>query len=400
MVEKQKYLIGFLILSILLAACTLSPANAPTATTPDAPENTTAPLVEAAPTETQSLSTSLPSALYLLSIGDNNLMQVFRISQDRSTTAQLTAEPENVEEFAVNPVNGQIAYITNNQIYLINADTTGRTLLVDASQADRDTDDYFFRQRINGLSWSNDGSQLVYGQNGLNLLTLANNTSEKIIENELDEQENGFVFPRAIYTPMEWSPDGSLMMIDIGFYEAGSIGVYSTNTGQVIQLGEGIVCCHPTWSPDSRSIVIASPYFGMVPSGLWRYDAQTGGGVELISSSTENNTFNFAGWPLALPNGQLQYFFGSTNDVANMDIPLAMVRSEQDGVSSRSILRLEEWDNYDALWSPDGRLVVLVVPPPGETPSTERIGPVVLVPVSEEGIILLEINGYQLQWGP
>lgn len=399
--NKYKFLMAALILTVLLAACTLTPASSPTPT-PEIPQ--AAPTEpgpeETPPIETVTSSTDLPATLFFLGAGENGLTQVFRISQDRTSATQITAEPEEVEGYAVNPVSGQVAYLTNNQIFLINADTTGRTLLVDGSEYIAETDEYFFRQIISGLSWSNDGTILAYGQNGLNLLTLANNTSEKIIENELDIRENNFIFPMAIYTPLNWSPDGSLMMVDIGFYEGGTIGIFSPETGEVNRLGEGIVCCHPTWSPDSRSIVVASPYMGMVPSGLWRYDVQTGASQELITSDFEKNILTFAGWPLVLDDGSLQFFFSSLNDFPPSDVPMAMVRSDADGVTNRTIIRIEEWQLYDVLWAPDGRLAVAVIPQPGEAPGWPRIGPVVLIPASADAVIPLGMNGYDLQWGP
>lgn len=399
--KKYNLLISALALAALLLACSLTPASTPTPISEIPPTIPVEPAPEEiAPTETLPPSfTDLPAALYLLGAGNNGLTQVFRISQDRSTTTQMTEEPENVDGYAVNPVTGQVAYLSNNQIYLINADTTGRTLLVDGSDYIAETDDYFFRLKISGLSFSGDGATLAYGQNGLNLLNLADNTSQKVIENELDEQ-NGFIFPRALYTPLNWSPDGSLMMVDIGFYEGGTIGIFSPATGEVTRLGEGIVCCHPTWSTDSRSVVLASPYLGMVASGLWRYDVQTGAGQELIPTALGENHFNFAGWPLVLPDNTLQFFYGSTAEYPSGDVPLAMVRSNADGVTNRTIIRIEEWQNYDVLWSPDGRLAVAVMPQPGEAPGWPRIGPVVLIPASADAVVPLGINGYDLQWGP
>ena len=181
--------------------------------------------------------TALSSALYLLSEDQGGLFQIWRISQDRSAIEKLTTEPVTVDNFSVNPANGKIAYITNNQIYLINADKTARTLIVDGSGHDENNDNFYFREKINGLAWSKDGSTLAYGQNGLNIYTVASNTSENIILNELEEAQGGMIFPRAIYTPASWSPDGNLLLVDIGFIEAGTLGVYNRESGEIVRLG-------------------------------------------------------------------------------------------------------------------------------------------------------------------
>jgi len=384
---------------LLITACNLpmqaaTPQAAPAQTTATSTANQPIPSPE--PTQ----DSGLPSALYLLSKDQGGLHQVWRISQDRTVIEKLTAEPNTVDNFAVNPSSGKIAYITNNQIYLINADKSGRTLIVDGSGHDENNDSYYFREKINGLAWSKDGSQLAYGQNGLNIYSAASGTSQNIILNELEEGQGGMIFPRAIYTPISWSPDGSLLLVDIGFIEAGTLGIYNPETGNIVRLGEGIVCCHPIWSPDSRSVVVGSPYFGMIASGLWRYNVTTGAETELIPTTSDDNTLNYAGWPVVLSDGQLQFFYGNTADFPSSDVPLTMVRTAPDGQTGLTALRNEEWVNYEVIWSPGGNLAITIQPTPGEAPGWPRLGPVVLIPTDGSPAIPLGINGYLLRWGP
>jgi len=167
-----------------------------------------------------------------------------------------------------------------------------------------------------------------------------------------------------------------------------------------LKLGEGIVCCQPTWSPDSRSIVIASPFLGMVDSGLWRLDTSTGIETELIPATSPDDTLNFAGWPVVLENGDLRYFYTNTPSFPSGEVPLLLVNSASDGVSSRTILRPEHWLNYEVLWAVDGSLAVAVQPITGEAAGWPRTGPIVIIPPTQDPVIPLGINGYQLQWGP
>jgi hypothetical protein len=160
------------------------------------------------------------------------------------------------------------------------------------------------------------------------------------------------------------------------------------------------LCCHPTWSPDSRSIVIASPYIGMIESGLWRVDTSTGAKSELIPTTSADDTLNFAGWPLVLPSGKLRYFYNNTPEFPDGDVPLLMVQSASDGVTDRTILRPEEWRNFEVLWATDGSLAVVVQPDPATDASWPRIGPILVIPANEDPVIPLGMDGYALQWGP
>ncbi|MEJ2759084.1 MAG: hypothetical protein P8046_11440, partial [Anaerolineales bacterium] len=271
------------------------------------------------------------------------------IDASGSGLAKLTTEPEGVDDYAVSPAEGRIAYITNNQLVVLNSDGVGRTVLVDGSGLIAESETYYYTQQIRGLSWSPDGSLLSYGQDGLHVYDFTTSTDTHVIPNDLDYRSGNLIFPNMLYSPLEWSADGNLMLVNIGFYEAGTLGIYKPETGDVSQLGSGILCCHPTWSPDSRSIVIASPYIGMIESGLWRVDTSTGAKSELIPTTSADDTLNFAGWPLVLPSGKLRYFYNNTPEFPDGDVPLLMVQSASDGVTDRTILRPEEWRNFEVL---------------------------------------------------
>lgn len=342
----------------------------------------------------------LPRSLYFLSEAEGDGFQVWMIAASGSGAAKLTSEPDGVDEYAVSGADGRIAYITNNQLVVLNPDGVGRTVLVDGSGLIEESDAYYFTQQIRGLSWSPDGSLLSYGQDGLHIYNFVTSTDSHVIPNDLDYRAEDMVFPNRLYTPLEWSPDGSLMLVNIGFNEAGTLGIYNPSTGEVSQLGSKILCCHEIWSPDSRSIVIASPFIGMIESGLWRVDTSTGAASELIPTTSLDDTLNFAGWPVVLPGGELRYFYSNTPEFPSGDVPLLMVQSASDGVTDRTILRPEEWLNFEALWAADGSLAVTVQPDPATEASWPRIGPILVVPATEGPVVPLGVDGYALRWGP
>lgn len=405
-----RILVSVLALAAAFLACSLPSQN----NTPNNPENpdlvatgvaaTQTALAEpglpaATPADTPE-ATLLPHSLYYLSDAGGDGFQVWMLDANGSDAVKLTAEPEEINYFAVSQADGRIAYISNNQLVVLNNDGVGRTVLVDGSGLIAETETYYYTQQIGGLSWSPDGNLLAYGQDGLHIYNFATNTDSHIIANDLEYADGGMIFPQMLYSPLEWSPDGSLMLVNIGFYEAGTLGIYDPATGDVNQLGSGILCCHETWSPDSRSLVIASPYLGMIESGLWRVDTATGAKSELIPTTSEDDTLNFAGWPLMLPGGELRYFYNNTPEFPEGDTPLLMVQSGSDGATGRTILRPETWLNYDVLWAADGSLAVTVQPDPAAAASWPRIGPILVIPAAEDPVIPLGVDGYSIQWGP
>lgn len=410
---KQKSLL-ILITLILLAGCNLpaaepvpqqdaqavvatSVAATQAALDKSASPGSDQPGAEAAQPETAHL---LPHALYYLNSADGEIYQVWLLDRDGLSSTSITKEPAGVDEYAVSPADGSVAILTQNQIFLISPDGTQRQLLVDGSQTIAETDEYFYTQKISGLSWSPDGSTLAYGRNGLHLYQLAAQTDEHVLTNEIETRASGMLFPQALYSPIEWSPDGSQLLVNVSYYEAGTLGIFTPGSAEFLKLGEGIVCCQPAWAPDSRSILVASPFLGYVESGLWQFDTSTGAQTELIPTTSADETLNFAGWPLMLQNGDLRYFYTNTPSFPSGDVPLLMVNSASDGVSGRSILRPENWLNYEVLWAADGTMAIAVQPIPGEAAGWPRTGPIVLIPASKDPVISLGINGYQLQWGP
>lgn len=73
----------------------------------------------------------LPHSFYYLGTDATGLSQVFRIERDGITQRQITVEPLTVDSYDVSLVDGSVAYISNNQLFMIDADGSGRRLLVD-----------------------------------------------------------------------------------------------------------------------------------------------------------------------------------------------------------------------------------------------------------------------------
>jgi hypothetical protein len=342
----------------------------------------------------------LPNSLYFLSDVGAGSFQVWRLERDSITQTQVTSEAVSVTDFDVSPADGRVAYLVNNQIFMVAPNGSGRTLLVDGGPVDETDSDYHFTRKITGLRWSPNGGYLAFGQNGINLYNPADSAVTKVLPNNLEPIEGIYPYPQALYTPHTWSPDGARLLVEIGFYEGSTLGVLEIISRSVVRFGEYIVCCYPYWSWDSRSVLIGSPYKGIIPAGLWRYDAITGEETELISHTSPDNTLNFVGWPMELPNGDLQYFFMNTAAVPPETPRLTLVRSVGDGISGRTQIRQEDWDLQEALWAPDGSLVLVVEPYVQDTDPLQD-GTIIFIDILlGEPIRPLVMNGYKLRWGP
>ena len=390
---KYKSLLILFTLGLATLACEWLNNN-PTQPPPDKP---TLELLETE--EVQDDTSILPHALYFLSDIGTGGFQVWRLDRDSITQNQVTTEVVPVIDFTVSPVDGRVAYVVNNQLYVINPDGSERTLLVDGGAVDEEDPDYHFLRKINGLSWSPDGSILAFGQNGINFYNFAEVSSSLVLPSNLDPLEGIYPYPQALYVPLSWSPDGRFLLMDIGIYEGATLGVFDLTSSGVIRFGEHMVCCHPAWVPDSKSVLVANPYAGILNSGLWRYDAAAGSVTELVSEDSSDGTLNFVGWPMQMPGGELQYFFTNIAGFPESGIVLTLVRAGNDGVSERTLLRQETWDLYEVLWSLDGSLLVAVQSYYEDAPMP-RDGTIILVDTLGSPVRPLVVNGYKLRWGP
>lgn len=324
---------------------------------PDAPAG--------APPKPESPTSLLPRSLYYLGSDDAGLTQVFRIERDGATTRQVTFEPANVTSYDVSAVDGSVAYVANNQMLLIHADGSGRRVLVDGGAVD--VNNPYLSNVVNPV-FSPNGRTIAYGHQGLNFYALDTGVSNRVLENMMDDLGNDLFIPRELYWPEKYSPDGTKLLITLGYYEGASAAVYYPAGSALVRLngGEGaLICCDQTrWAADGAVFHSASPAVGMFNSGLWRVDAASGQVTTLFTSNYETASFNYADEPYLAPDGRLYYFFLATNSELNTRAPLQLVRSAPDGVTGRAILRPETFELMnEALWAPDASFVVVAFAP-------------------------------------
>jgi hypothetical protein len=355
-------------------------------------------LTQVAPPPPSSL---LPASIYFLANDSIGRLQVFRLERDGATVTQLTFEPVEVKEFEVSLVDGSVAYISNNQIITVNADGSDRAMIFDGGAMDEINP---FLTSIRGLAWSPDGLTIAFGYKGLNLYSIIEGVSNRVLDDVTREMDGGFVFPEELYVPEIYSADGSKLILTLAYYEGASTAIYHPASGGLVRLsgGEGtIICCgdyHLT--PDASALFSASPFMGMSRAGLWRVDVASGDVTALLQSDFDSNPLDAADNPFLAPDGQLYYFYAA---VPNMDgfmtrAQLQLVRSAADGVSGRTVLRPETFERMtEALWAPDASFVIVAN---AQDEQTYQGGAAQLYYTDGRPMIPLLPFSFSMQWGP
>ncbi|HEY2981126.1 MAG TPA: hypothetical protein VGJ22_08095 [Anaerolineales bacterium] len=402
--DRVKILIGLLALSAAILACASpfgTPATAPPGNVETMVALTFQALTAPAPSGTPALAgpSLLPHSLYFLNNDGAGLLQVFRLAPDGTTLTQLTFEPALVNSFSASPVDGSLAFVSNNRLLLVNADGSGRRLLVDGGPMDENNP---FLTSLGDPIWSPNGETIAFGQGGLNFYAVATGVSNRVLENQL-ENNDGFSFPRELYWPYRYSPDGTKLLTSLGYYEGGSFAVYYPAGSALVRLSgaDDVICCSANWAADGSGFHIGRSTYGLWGPGLWRVDAATGAVTTLLSGiRLPDGSFNLADSPYLAPDGQLYYFFATLDpgdDFINR-APLQLVRSAPDGVTGRTVLRPETYDRVnEALWLPDASAVIVASAP---IEDVFQGGQAELVYTDGRPVVILAPYAYQMQWGP
>ena len=401
--HKQVYLAGLLVAASILA-CSLPAGGStpePTLLNPESPLPTDTPSTppDESPTEAPPEALSvLPAALYYLNNDTGGRLQIFRLDPDGVTGHQLTSEPVEIRMYDASPLDGRLAYIVNNQLILMNADGSDRTVLVDGGLLESDLS--YITNSLSHPRFSPDGRTLAYGMNGVNLYDLASGTTVNVLTN-IPCAGEGFTIIEEGYSPEEFSPDGSKLLVNVFYYEAGTLGFYDLASGAFIKLSRpegGLLCCNSQWTSDGSAVYVASSVIGMVEPGMWRFNAADGAALTLLPPTNSDGSFNFADYPLLPADGQLRFFFANLPTIPEGRTPLMLNQSAPDAVTGRMLIYPETFSAMnEALWSPDGSQIVVVE---GTDANMWYGGAATLYTLSGGAPVPLVPFAQELRWGP
>ncbi len=369
--------------------------------------------VAATNTKVPEASTSLlPHSLYFLGRDSQAISQVYRMERDGKEVTQLTFEPFNVTDYDVSLADGSLAYVASNQLLLANADGSNRRVLIDGGSG---PDLRGFYSPV----FSPDGGTLAYAHNGLNLYSVSAAVSNLVIEDQLEDPQiiNGVEqsLPIETYGPERYSPDGTKLLINLGYFETSSLAIYDPASNSLVRLtgAEDALICYTScfysdieWSANSASFYTANSQndFAYDTGGLWKVDAVTGAVTTLIPLGLGDGTINLPDEPYLAPDGQLYYFFGTYSvDSGFFEPPvLELVRSAPDGVTDRTVLREENFVLInEALWAPDASFVITsTMPAPLWDPNRDGGVLELYYTDGQKGAVWLARHGQNMKWGP
>lgn len=323
----------------------------------------------------------LPRSLYYQVLDGNSKGQIYRLSRDGSTTSQITHEPEGVAFFDISLLDGAIVYQSNQQILL--ADLNGENQRVIVQD-----------QISSAPFWSPDGKNIAYGAKGsIYLYSTETGTSTPLI---FGNTENGDK-----YSPRDFSPDGSELIVSIS-----GAGPYST---EVYDMASKTFVPIPlqtmnriSWLADSKQIFIFSSVAaggkeGIMLPGLWRYNAENGSGGVLVQSgnSGSDDGNDCVEAPMQEPDGHLIYLYGTEHPCTQPT--LFLVRTAQDGVTNRLIIRPETFHAMDASWTPEKNALVIIQ----NNGVSSRPTNLLFVPIDPSlPVIALPVDDSKLGWNP
>lgn len=398
-------IVAFLVLLIAVLACALPPVGTAPANLETVVASTlsalTAPVI---PAETlpapSSVPALLPASMYFINNDSSNLKQLYRLDVDGETVTQVTFEPANVDEYDVSQVDGRIAYTSNNQLFLIERDGSGRSMIVDGGLLDMNDPATTI---VTNPIWSPDARTIAYGKKGINFYSFTTGQSTLALASPIDSTGFG-----KMYWPESYSPDGTKLIITVApiASDGASNAIYHPDTNVMMDItypstGGGYLCCSYDWTEDGRSIYTGVSFVSpFLTAGLWRLDTTTGVVEVLLTSDEFAESFDLANAPMLAPDGQLYFLYAhqtGLNDYTTI-VDLQLVRSAPDGVSGRTVLRPESFTSANGfLWAPDASFLIATTPP---GPDVYEGGAAHLYYTDGRPAIFLLPFASNMKWGP
>ena len=374
---------------------TLVPTVTPTASPSATPTESVVDVGAAAIPLAGPLALPLPAPLYFI---DDATGQIARLESDGATVTQITDEALPVTDFDISPVDGAIAFVADNQLVAVDAAGANRRTLFSAPPVDPAADGAI-NQTVMAPRFAPDGAELAFGFGGVQLLTMEDFAEPEMLLAsaafpDFSADEPPPADPIRFYWPASWSPDGTRLLIDFGYYpEGGGMLIYDLVGNRQIELtaadAQTPLVGETAWSADGSHFFIASEQFVYGVPGLAQVDS-AGGATTLLAGADADLAF-YARAPLLEGSGNLRLLAAR----AAPDLPAERFQLVRYDASAGTLAPLSDWTltpRGAVLWQDDGSaLVATVATAEGEA----------LVWLALDGdAVVLPVRGTALHWGP
>ncbi len=380
-----RFILSGALILLALSGCAPATAIAPSETPVQVVLATDEPTTTPQPTATATLEPTatdtptpapplLPAPLYFLS-KQGGTQQVWRVEMNGGLAHPVTTQPAGVDSYAISPVDGRLAYVSNNDLFVSKADGSGAQRIVDGEDLDPNQPDYSLR--ISDPVWSPDGRAVAFARGGVNVMTLPSMNTRTLVANTvLDVNDVG---AHRSYSPLFWSPDGKTLAVMIMYYEGAELGILPVDGGELMKTG--LPTCCAAAGPTDATFFIGS-VGGMSQAGLWQVQWNSGRAAQLSPVPVEGQYPPVYAQPYNAGD-RLYYLFGS-------DTVPQIVRSSPLDLVNKEVLGQLTYLPGQALWSPDGSLMVITGRKPDEPLQVWTIG---------QEPRPLEVPGSSLKWG-
>ncbi|MBI5960253.1 MAG: hypothetical protein HY866_16050 [Chloroflexi bacterium] len=202
----------------------------------------------------------LPYDLYFIAEDTAGIGQVWQWPKTNAPARMITSETGEIGGYSLSPDQQQIVYITNSRVIAAGIDGANRRELGQIDEGGTSGD----------LDWSPDGTQIAYDDGRGIWITPADGSQPARIVAQTTYSDESPVDVRVLRSP-QWSPDGTRLLVVIGFYEGSALGIVDVNTGTLTELRTGFSSSYARWTIEGKVITWAAGW-GYTSPGLYLLD--------------------------------------------------------------------------------------------------------------------------------